>query len=331
MKPLAVVQLVSLMVLLVAHTAVAAELEPKDAIALLKSAVPAEVEISIVPNWNVGDAYRIEATKEQIEQKGGVLKIGEGWSTIDSRVIAKTSEGFMIEWKLIDGGVKSDQLEGAAKQGVEELLTGLLVGMRYEFVTESSGMPTRLLNFDEVQEHLTAFFEQVAAYSGMNPQKQAQLKSYWSQAISPQVVEQLLLVDAKAVYGLMGGSYRGGAAESYEIEMPFPLGGTVRAKLHTLVRDIDRNKNTVRIDIQTVPDSKDTKAVTKDMFASMALSQGIEPPKATEIPEFFIQDTVEYVHNRTTGIPDKVAWEKFIRSGDSLRIDRRTYRILPAK
>lgn len=318
----------------------AAELEPASPIAGQNSEVSADVEFTLTADWQIGDSYRIESTKERTDRRSGVVKGGQGWVTIDARVEEKTSEDYVIAWTNVDGGLDNyaqsagavSKEAAALSKEIEALMVDLSKNLRSEIVTADTGFPTGIRNGDEMLSHMNTFGEKLLSTLDSHPEMQAKLRSAMQQVMNPQVIEKLMLFDAYIVYGLMGRSYRGGQVDTYDIELPFPFGGPpIPAKLHVLLREYDDEAGLARITAQSIPDPVQMKKTMGEWMTRMAKSQGQPGPEPSQVPELFVQDTVEYVYDLKMGLPREVTSEKFITvaGGASVRIDRRTFRISP--
>lgn len=333
MKPMQAIFSATAIIFALSSVTQAAELEPAPPIAGVSTPVSAEVEFTAFANWRVGDEYRIEYSRERTNRRNGVLKIGKAWAVIKMRVEEKTPDGYLVAWTNEDAGLENYAQGASAKEkDIEAFLLDISKNLRSEIQTADTGFPTGLRNRDEMISHMKTVTEKILTVLDSDPEKQAKIRSVMQQLLSPQMVETQALMDAYLVYGLMGGSYRGGQVDTYDTQLPFPFGGPpIPATLHVLLHEFDDQTGLARITAQSIPDPVQMNKAMGEWMIRMAKSQGQPPPQPSQIPEFFMRDTTEYVYDSKLSLPREVTSEKFIRiaGGANIRIDRRTYHIVP--
>lgn len=333
MKPIYAFFAAAAFILALSSISWATELEPAPSIADASTTVSTDVEFAALANWQVGDEYRIEYSRERTDLRNGSLKTGKAWAIIKTRVEEKTPDGYLVAWTNEDAGLDNyAQGAGAKAKEIEALLLDVGKNLRSEIQTADTGFPTGLRNRDEMVSHMKTATETILTTLDLDPAMQARIRSGMQQMLSPQMVETQGLMDAYLVYGLMGGSYRGGQVDTYDIQLPFPFGGSpIPATLHVLLREFDEQTGLARITAQSIPDPVQLKKAMGEWMIRMAKSQGQPAPEPSQIPELYIQDTTEYVYDSKLRLPREVTSEKFIRvaGGANIRIDRRTYRITP--
>lgn len=311
----------------------AVELEPAPSIAGASTPVSAEVEFTAFANWQVGDEYRIEYSRERTDLRDGNPVTGKAWAIIKSRVEEKTPEGYLVTWTYEDVVLEHYALDTDAKRKkMEAFIADIYKNFRTEIQTTDTGFPTGIRNRDELVSLMKTMSETILTTLHSDPEMRAKERSVWQQVLNPQVVENLMLMDAYLVYGLMGGSYRGGQVDTYDTELPFPFGGPpIPATLHVLLREFDEQTGLARITSQSTPDPIQMSKAVIEWMTRMAKSQGQPAPEPSQIPEIYIQDTTDFLYDRKMGLPREVTSEKFITvaGGANIRIDRRSYRIMP--
>lgn len=315
------------------QAAQAGELEPAASIAEAETNVSIEVEFVAFANWEIGDEYRIEYTATRTTLLDGVLSTGNAWALIKTRVEEKSLDGYVVTWTNMDGGMEN-YAEGAGAMGkeVEAILADMSKNLRTEFLTDLTGYPTGIRNLDEMVSHMNAIAEKNLAKMQFDPAKEDIIRPTLEEAAHPQILENLALVDAYLVYGLMGGSYRGGYVRVSDTVYSFPYGGPpVPAQLHVLLRKADEQKGLGWIIVQSIPDPDLLNKALDEWFMRLALSQGQPAPEPSQIPVLFMQDTTEFVYDRNMRLPREVTSETYLRfaGGANISIDRRTYRITP--
>jgi len=322
--------------LMVAHAVAAQEaqeLNPAAPIASASTAVPGEVEFTILAEWDVGDEYRIDYSAERIDQRNGELKTYDSWAVIRARVDEKTPDGFLVVWTNEEVGLSDHAQHSDAKvKEFEAYLVEMGRNLRTEIVTADTGFPTGLRNTDEMISQMKSIAEGILSMLKSQPELQARLRSVMQQNLTAQFVETRSLMDAYLVYGLMGGAYRGGRVDTFDTEVPFPFGGPpIPATLHVLLREYDEQAGLARITSQSIPDAAQLNDAMLGWMTRMAKSQGQPAPDPSQVPDLRIQDTTEYLYDFRMGLPREVVSEKFITvaGGANIRIDRRTYRITP--
>jgi hypothetical protein len=320
-------------VLFAVRAVAAAELEPAPSIAGASTAISADVKFAILADWEVGDSYRIEYSAKRINRRNGVLNTGGAWAVITASVEEKTPDGYLVAWINEDVGLNNyAQGAGAKAKEIEAFLVDISKNLRTEIVTADTGFPTGLRNIDEMVSQMAALSDKILTTLETHPEMQAKLRSVMQQTLNPQFVEIGALRDAYLVYGLMGGTYRGGQVDTYDTELPFPFGGPpIPATLHVLLREFDEQAGMARIVSQSIPDAAQLKEAMVEWMTRIVTSQGQPAPDPSQVPELQMQDTTEYLYDFRMGLPREVKSEKFIRvvRSEDVRIDRRTYRISP--
>lgn len=321
------------MSLFASHAVPAQELKPAPPIAGQESTVPADVEVTLIPNWQIGDSYRIEQLSEREEIRRGQRSpkfTARSLSKVE--VVEATGGSYVLAATLVETDLSNS---AAAVQGGADtaaLLTELFQGKTTELATNENGVPVGLRNKDEMVELMRAGMEGVLTTAVSDRQKRQAARSILEQMMTPDVIEAMAIKDAVTFYGLMGGIYQGGPAQAYDLPMPFPFTQEmVDATLYVLLRRVDDSAGTVYITTQNVPDAAQTKRALKSWLTGVVQSQGQTLPPGFQFPEFTMQDTIDYVIDRNRMLPTEVTWERYIRMGnDLLRVDRDVFRMKPA-
>lgn len=319
--------------LFMAHAAAAQELEPAQSIVGASTAVPAEVELTIHAEWQVGDTYRIDYSAERITRRNGELETHGSWAVITMRVEERSPDGYVVAWTNEDLGLSDRAQHSDAKvKELEAYLVEMARNLRTEIVTADTGFPTSLRNIEEMMSHMKSLSEKFVSMLESQPEKQGKFRSFLQHNLTAQFIQTRGLMDAYLVYGLMGGTYRGGQVDTYDTEVPFPFGGPpIPATTYVLLREYDEQAGLARITSQSIPDAAQLNDAMLRWMTRMAKSQGQPPPHPSQVPDLRIQDTTVYLYDFNMGLPREVVSEKFIRvaGSDDIRIDRRTYRISP--
>ncbi len=106
MKPMHVFYPAAAFILALSSVSWAAELEPEASIADASTTVSADVEFAALANWQVGDEYRIEYSRERTDMRNGSLKTGKAWAIIKTRVEEKTPDGYLVAWTNEDSACR---------------------------------------------------------------------------------------------------------------------------------------------------------------------------------------------------------------------------------
>lgn len=310
----------------------AAELEPAPSIADEKSEVAADVKLTLVANWQVGDSYRIAHTKERMEVRNGAAKPKRTSRSLSQVTVAEKNEnGYILISTLIEADLSNYATPGQGGAEAAAAFTKLFEGQSLELVTNESGFPIGLRNGDEVIELMRAAMDQVVTAAASDPKEQQQIRALMDQMMTPQVIESMALKDAISFYGLMGGSYQGGGAVTSNVSMPFPFTQKpIDAKLVVLLRDIDEKNGLVRIASQSFPDADAVRQATIDWMTQLVQSQGKLAPDPAQIPQFYMQDSFEFVFDLNKRLARKIDSERYFSFGTAMtRVDRATYRLVP--
>lgn len=319
--------------LFASHAVPAQALKPAPPIAGDSTAVPGEVEFAILAEWQVGDEYRIDYSAERINRRNGKLETQSSWAVITARVEEKTPDGYVVVWANKDVGLDGRAPDTHAKANeIEGFLLEMGKNLRTEIVTADTGFPTGLRNTDEMMSRMKSMLERILGTLESQPEKQARLRSVMQQNLTARFVETRGLMDAYLVYGLMGGTCRGGHVDTYDTDVPFPFGGPpIPATLHVLLREYDEQAGRARITVQQIPDATRLNEAMEKWMTRTAESIGRPVPEQSQIPRLIMQDTTEYLFDFEMGLPREVTSEKYVgvEGSTDVRIDRRTYRITP--
>jgi hypothetical protein len=312
--------------------ALADELEPAAPLTGQKSDVAPDVEFTLLPNWQVGDSYRVEQIKQKTQIRRGVQAPAMTARSVSQvRVIEKTDSGY-----LLVSTVKLAEVTGGKNAPPEAVKTAtamakLVIGKSMEIVTNEAGFPVALRNADEVTVLVREALDQVVQSVSSDPDEQERVRQAMNQIATPQVIEALALKDVQVFYGLLGSRFGGGLASVYATELPFPLTqAPIAATTHTLLRRVETKKGLLHVAIQTVPDGDAMKAAVVDWMRGMLEAQGKPMPQEGDLPTFEMQDTADYIFDLNRSLPTQVSWERYVKLGsDYLRLERSNFRLLP--
>lgn len=318
--------------LVAVHTAKAQELKPAASIANQESSVPADLEITLAPDWQVGDSYFIEHTKQRNEvRRGQRLPQRSSSSRTKIEVLESTDSGYVLAATLTEADMSNYATPDQGGAEAAALFTELFEGKTMELVTNEDGVPVGLRNKEEMVELMREAMDQVLSSQVPDPQQQQKMRAMMTQMMTPEVIEAMAIRDAVTFYGLLGGIYQGGPAQAYDLSMQFPFTQEmVDAELHVLLRRIDDSAGTVHISTQNVPDPAHLERAVANWFKGLMQAQGQTLPPGFQFPEFAMRDTVHYVIDRNRMLPAEVTWQRYMRLGDEiLRLDREVFRLKP--
>jgi len=315
------------------HAAAAQELKPAPPIVNESSAVPADVEVTLAPNWKVGDSYRIEQVNEHQEiRQSQRLPMRSSRSVTKVDVVEAGGSSYLIAGTLVESDLSKSGVAAQGGANTAALLTELFQGKTMELVTNEDGVPVGLRNKDEMVELMRAGMDGALAAMVPDPGQRQRVQAAMAQMMTPDAIEAMAIRDAVTFYGLMGGTYQGGSAQAYDLPMQFPFTQEmVDAKLYVLLRRVDDGAGAVHITTQNVPDPAHLKRAMESWFRGVVRSQGQSLPPGFQFPEFTMQDTIDYVIDRNRMLPTEVTWERYRRVGNEiLQLDRTVFRLKPA-
>lgn len=310
----------------------AGELDPARPLIRQPSAVSLGVEVELIANWKAGDRYRIEQINQRDEIRRGERRPRRtSQSLIDVHVAEKGPDGYVLIMTHLETNLTNYAMPEQGGERAAELVSKLFEGLDLEIVTNKAGLPVSLRNQDEVAAAMRKALNQVVTAS-VPEEKRAAMRRIMGQMLAPKVVGQLILKDPMIFYGLLGGLYVGGPAQTYPTALPFPFGRvSIDATLYTMIREVDEASGTVHIATQTLPDPEQMKQAVTNWLRGILEAQGKEIPSDFKAPPFIMQDTTYYVFDRNRSLPKEVSYERFLRLGnDVIRMDRRSFQLKPA-
>lgn len=315
------------------HMVEAQELKPAPPLANQGSEVSPDVEVMLAPTWKVGDSYRVEQLSESEEIRRGQPLPKQTTRTVTKvEVVEATGSNYVLAATLVESDLSKSAAAVQGGANTAALLSELFEGKTMEFVTNEDGVPVGLRNKEQMVELMRTAMDGLLTTAVPDPQQRQATQAMMSQMMTPDGIEAMAIRDAVTFYGLMGGIYQGGSAQSYDRPMRLPFSQEmVDAKLHVLLRRIDDSAGTVHISTQNVPDAAQAKRAVENWLTGVVQAQGQSLPPGFQFPEFDMQDTVDYVIDRNRMLPTEVTWERYMRMGnDMLRMERNVIRLKPA-
>jgi hypothetical protein len=318
--------------LLSAIPAIAAEgLEPSPPIAGQVSDAAPGVELTLIADWQIGDSYRIEKTRERREMRKGVERPPRSLHSISEiRVAEKTGSGYVLVSTLLETDLSTYTKPDQGGTDTAAALSKMFEGQSLELITNEAGFPVALRNAEEVVELMRAAIDRVMESSSGDPEQRQKVKQIIDRMMTPQAIEAMAMKDAMVFYGLLGGSYRGGEAAQTRTSMIFPLTQTLLdGDLHVLLRRIDRDKGLAYIATQSLPDAEQLKQATMLWMTRILEARGQSVPEDLQVPPVTVQDSLEYAYDLELNMPRGLTFKRYFAMGDAhRRVDLETFRLL---
>lgn len=320
--------------LLLAAPAMAAEgLEPSPPIAGEPSEVAPDVELTLTADWQVGDSYRIEETRERREiRKGMEQPPRRSHSISEMRVAEKTESGYVLVSTLLETDLANYAKPQQGGADTAMALSKVFEGQPMELVTNEAGFPIALRNAEEVVELMRTAFDKVVELSAGGAERRQKLKNFVDRTMTREAIEAMAMKEAVVFFGLLGGSYRGGSAAHTRTSVVFPLTQTsLDGDLHVLLRRIDRENGLAYIATQTLPEGEQVKQATMQWMTRILEIQGRQVPENLRVPPVTIQDSLEYTYDLKRNLPRNITFERYFAMGNAnRRVDLETvrYRLL---
>ncbi len=164
--------------LLAFQAAPAAELEPAAPIANAKSGVSPDVEITLVPNWSVGDRYQIEHEKQRDEvRRGQPLPQRISSSRTKIELLESTGESYVLAATTTEADLSNYATQDQGGAEAAALIAELFVGKTMEFVTDETGVPIGLRNRDQVVSLMREAMDQVLSSQVPDPHRRQRARA----------------------------------------------------------------------------------------------------------------------------------------------------------
>lgn len=318
-------------ILLLTAPAFAEPPEPMASIAGQESTVGADVELTLVADWAVGDSYQIEKVRGRSEIRNGTeVPTRTAHSITEIRVAEKSESGYLLISTLIEADLSNYARAEGQGPDMAAAMARMFEGMKLEIETGETGFPVRLRNAEAVVRRLQDGMNAIVDASTEDPEHRARVRAVMDQMMSPQAIEALAMKDVMVFYGLMGGSFQGGPAIRRQNRMIFPLTQSpLDADIHILLREYDRDKGIARIATQSIPDGEQVRQATQAWLVQMYRSQGKSAPLDLQLPPVDIRDTLEYSFDLKRGLPQGVVFQRYFAMGpENRREDVDTYRLI---
>lgn len=317
--------------LLLAAPALADGLEPSPPLAGQSSEAGPDAELNLAADWQVGDTYRIEKTRERREVRGGAeWPPRSAHSISEIRVAKKTDSGYVLVSTLVSADLSNYATPQQGGTDAATAFTKMFEGKSIEFVTNEAGFPIALRNPAEVVEMMRAAMDAVVDSLAKSDEDREKIKAMMAQMMTPATIEAMAMKDAMVFYGLLGGSYRGGEAVRTQTSIMFPLTQTpLDGELYVLLRRIDRDKGLAYIATQSIPDGEQLKEATMQWMTRILEAQGQQVPEEMQVPPVTVQDSLEFAFDLKKSLPRGITFERYFAMGDAnRRVDLETFRLI---
>ena len=319
------------LLLVTAAPAFAAGLEPSPPLAGQASEVAADVELTLTADWQVGDSYRIQKTRELREiRRGAEQPLRSSHSISEVRVAEKTDSGYILVSTLLQADLSNYATPEQGGADTVTAFTRMFEGKSIELVTNEAGFPIALRNAAGVVETMRAAMDMVVDSAGKTEEEREKVRAMMAQVMTPETIEALAMKDAMIFYGLLGGDYSGGEAVRTQTSMMFPLTQTpLDGELYVLLRRVDREKGLAYIATQSLPDGDQLKQATMLWMTRILEAQGQQAPEDMQVPPVTIQDSFEYAYDLERNLPRGITFERYFAMGDAnRRVDLETFRLI---
>ena len=147
--------------------------------------------------------------------------------------------------------------------------------------------------------------------------------------INPASVEMFALKEPSVFYAASGGSYRLATPQTYEGNLPNPLGGRpFPSKGYFLLREVKPEGDRAVIEGRLSIDPGEATAIIRESMTAMLQRMGRPPPSEQDLPPIQMEDLAHYLFDTRTGWPLSVSYERNIAIGPDRRVERLTIRVV---
>lgn len=263
-----------------------------------------------------GAEWRVVETRTLTTNQPGRPPRQQGTVEARLKVIEKTGDGYLMEWKT----------ESVSTQGVrlsaDDGYADLLIGVSISFEADSEAFPVRLRNSAALID--TAVSAAARLAPSADPRTQAALRQLFG-TTDPATLAQLLLPQASLIGNCHNFQLEPGEMLESEAMSPNIAGGAPIRSFHTVtMKDAGSESKPAHIVIAERYDPEAATAAVFEMMTRLARDNGLPPPKpADKLRPIERNSTIECFVNRQTGETARVYMDMIVESDSQRRQDIR--------
>ena len=303
--------------------------------ACLLASAPAQderVEFKLPVNWNAGDRWNLELTKERIQNGRSA---GKSVTPVEMKVVEKSEDGFVILWTygrtVVEASAAGkEMLERTANQELLERLTGLVDDLSLRIGTDAMGTPMRLLNQEEVAAALekakAALLEWLKG-SGLPGRMLDQVSRTIDGMWRPAYLSKSILKEPGIFLLPSGGSFVVGEKKAYQDRIANPFGSEpFHSRAFFLLESIEPEPGRAKMIWRQSFDREKSREVLEKTVADLMRRAGPGGQADIDLSGLSIEDSAAYVYELKTGLPLTVEHQRAVKIGARSRTDRLSFK-----
>lgn len=269
--------------------------------------------------WKLNQEIRYQRTRTRIDSRAD--KPVTARTPVTIKVIEARPTGYVISWRYgrTESAVASDAGE------VAEKLLQKVDGFEYIVELDRSGEFKALRNWQEVRDKTLALFDQLLPASTASPAEQSAVAQIRNLFTTREGVSNFLLREVQLFFMLYGWRFEQGESETYDEQLPNPLGGPpLPAKATITAKKVDQQAAVLHYTLEF--DRDKAGKILADSLAALAKRMNKPTDElATIATSLEVNDEAELSFDVRSRWPLKLWHERRAKVGDRSRTDRIDY------
>lgn len=206
---------------------------------------------SVIAYWEPGDqrSYQVQRVKTG-------PRAGSSTYTMDLRVLDATDSTYQLECVVREVRVDAELPTDPRDKAVFQKLLTASNGLRVVCTTDETGIPLRLANMSEVEEHARQVLLSILDMA-LDPNERLQMRRALEPVLDAELLAQDVLEDLGNLLFPFGVAYIAGRKEEVQAEVPNPLGGDPIGTQQTFtMTHLDTTAHTAKMRMEQQVDPK---------------------------------------------------------------------------
>ncbi len=261
-------------------------------------------EVTIRPNWKVGDEFRYERVKTRRRTAGKQSASATARGPIDVRVVEANEKGFLVRWRINE--TTPDDPKQAADPNVRAM-SRLVEGLEIDIELDKDATITGIRNWAEMKASAARIVD--GLMKGPKPAGadakaiEAARAAVEGMFATRERTEQMFLIEPVAFFFPIGQTYAGvGKTREYDDKLPNPLGGPpfpCKGKVTLTAHDAATGR--AEISWTITGDPKETARIVLETMNAIAKKTGRTLPNADDFKTLAMETRTEVVIDTRTG------------------------------
>lgn len=283
--------------------------------------------IDLPVNWQVGEQYKIEMTKERERYRNGIRHTGgQAIVPVDIEVLRKLEDGYIIRWTY-----GKTRFSGAKVNQITSKIANITENMRLDMRTDGLGSITGLDNKEEIRTHYQAAAKELTAWmQQLNlPQNVVdQITATFAGLAQSNTLSLSAVREPSLFYLAFGGSYQLGEAVEFDDLISNPWGqAPIPTKARLFLKELDQQQGTATIAWKQVFDRDKAGPILQKSMTAI----GLPVPEGEKVfSGLAMDDDALWIFDSKTGWLLSGSWQRTTKiNGKLAGVERIKYRTLP--